>query len=126
MKTLIGTAIVFTAAIILAAAGFAGGWFSGRAAQRTNTTTATVTVATPEPAVSQDAKILAEEKGISPEAAQERFDTAARTCDVLRDVGEPAVASVCRFNIVNGDPWYREMPPRQIRATSDGLIRATQ
>jgi hypothetical protein len=116
--------VAIAAAIVLAVAGFAGGWISK--GTKTITTTATVTAAPPEPAVSADAKILAAEQGISPEAAQERFDTAARTCNVLRLVGETAVERVCRSNIVNGDAWYRDMPPRQIRAVSEGLIRATQ
>jgi hypothetical protein len=123
MKTLILTVSGIAAVVVLVGAGFAGGWFSGRAAKGKTATTVTVA---PAPQVSDDAKILAAQNNITPEAAQERLDTAARTCDVLKDVGEAAVASVCRFNIVNGDAWYEGMPPRQIIATSQGLIRATQ
>jgi hypothetical protein len=90
------------------------------------TKTVTVTAAAPEPGVSSDAKFLSATDNIDPLVAQERLRTASETCDVLREVGEKVLASVCRLNIEHGDAWWDTMPPRQLRAMSDALIRANQ
>ena len=86
----------------------------------------TVTVAAPQPSVSDDARTFAAINNIDPVIAQERIRTANVNCDVLREVGENALWSVCTTNIENGDPWYDTMPPRQLRAMSEALIRANQ
>jgi hypothetical protein len=86
----------------------------------------TVTVAPPQPSVSTFAKELAGEQGISPEAAEERIRIKNQTCNVLGTVGASAVYHVCWFNILNGDPWFDGMPPRQLREVSRALIAANQ
>lgn len=67
---------------------------------------------------------LAGESGVSPEVMEERLRIASDTCDVMKAVGANVVATVCRFNIVNGDAWWDGMPPRQLRDVTDALIRA--
>lgn len=86
----------------------------------------TVTVAAPQPTVSDDAQFLAGTQNMDPVTAQERIRTAKDTCDLLRAVGAQVVWSVCRFNITHGDPWYETMPPRQIREVSEALIAANR
>lgn len=79
----------------------------------------------PEPdEASEIATRLAEQQGVSPAVMEERLRIAEETCDVLREVGAGGVASVCRFNVVEGDPWWEGMPPRQLREVAEALIRA--
>jgi hypothetical protein len=70
---------------------------------------------------------LAAVDNTTPAAMEERLRTASNTCDIFKAVGHGFgyLSNLCRFNIVNGDPWWRDMPPRQIRDVATALILAT-
>lgn len=70
---------------------------------------------------------LAQSQNTTPAVMEERLRIAAVTCDIFKEVGEGFgyLSNLCRFNIVNGEAWWEDMPPRQLRDVTAALIKAT-
>jgi len=86
------------------------------------------TLAEPSSPFDRVTRFLAAEHHVAPEVMQERLDIAAHTCAIFKDVGGgyAYLSNVCRFNVVRGEPWWDDMPPRQLREVAEALIEATQ
>lgn len=69
---------------------------------------------------------LAAANKIPPAVMAERLRIASENCDVFRIVraGFDQLATVCRANVVGGDPWWDGMSSRQLRDASRALILA--